>query len=92
MVGIFTNETWMQLVNIPDKAFKKALRCSEFVWMNPNGQREFKVEWLYPWACSDECGNSRFSFTAPAIRDAWPDHTWFNRDNFLPEARRQRYE
>jgi len=93
MTGTLTNEQWLQLVNIPDKAFQRALRRPEFSWVNQKGQREVLVDWIFPWAYSDSSGNvRRFGRTAVAIRTAWPDHILFNRDNYLPTARQIRYK
>jgi len=84
-------QEWLLLSSFNDKAFQKALRHPEFSRIGPNGQRQINVYWLFPWAWSDESGNARYSFIAAAIRAAWPAHAWFNRDIFLPEARRLRY-
>ena len=90
MFELLTDQEFSQLDAIPDKAFHKALMRSEFSRI-VNGQRQINVYWLFPWAWSDDCGNRRYSATAVAVRAAWPAHTWFNRDNFLPEARQRRY-
>jgi hypothetical protein len=86
-----TQQMWLSLCFINDRAFQKALRRPEFSRTGKNGQRQINVFWLFPWAWSDVCGNARYFVIAAAIRAAWPAHAWFNRDIFLPEARRQRY-
>ena len=88
---LITQQEWNQLCAIVDRAFQKALRRPEFSRIGLDGQRQINVFWLFPWAWSDECGNARYSVTAAAIRSAWLAHTWYNREIFLPEARRLRY-
>jgi len=91
MIEYVTNQVWMQLVAIQDRAFHRALMRPEFSWDGPNGQRQINIDWLFPWAWSDTSGNPRYSVTAVEIRKAWPDHILFNRDIFLPESRQRRY-
>jgi len=87
----FTNTEWSKLFAIKDKGFKKALVRSEFSWVGPNGEMQVKTEWLFAWAYSDDCGNRRYSKVAAEIRDIWKGHTLYNKEIFLPEARRLRY-
>ena len=91
MFVFLTYLEWLRLCAIRDKAFQKALMRPEFSRIGPNGRRQINVYWLFPWAWSDDCGNSRYSATAAAVRAAWPAYAWFSRNNFLPEARRRRY-
>jgi hypothetical protein len=86
-----TFQVWLALVAIPDRAFQKALMRPEFSRVGQNGHREVNLFWIFPWAWSDDSGNPRYSATARAIREAWSAHSWFNKEHFLPEARRQRY-
>ena len=86
-----TNLEWLRFGAIQDRALQKALKRPEFVRIGSNGQREINIFWLYPWAWSDDSENPRFSATAVAVRAAWPAHARYNKENFLPEARRRRY-
>ena len=87
-----TTQEWLRLTEIEDRTFQKALTHQEFARIDKNGKPEVNVHWLFPWAWSDENGNRRFSITAPAIRAAWPGYAKYDKDTFLPEARRLRYD
>jgi hypothetical protein len=87
-----TDWTWLLLCAIPDRGFQKALLRPEFSRIGPNGQRQVNLFWLFAWAYSDSGGSFRCSATALAIRNAWPDHAWFNVRVFLQVARLRRYK
>ena len=87
-----TYQVWLLLFAIPDKAFQKALVRPEFSRVGPNGQRQINIYWLFPWAWSDDSGNLRYSYTAPAVRTAWPDYDLYDKDKFLQKARDLRYK
>jgi hypothetical protein len=57
MVDTLTSHQSFQLGAISDKGFQKAFRHPEFSWIGPNGQRQVRIEWLFPWAWSDLFGS-----------------------------------